>query len=189
MGNSALPDGIAFTCVCDEPEGKVLRTVREFEFSQENLIKLYYQVSKFPTFMGIEIRNINDMLRFFIIEDTQGKIVPKGLCLVIDDFIGVFWLTDIKGLHEASVHYTFFDRRHKGRVDLCKQALTYCFNRFKFHRLWTQVPFTATKVLGFVESLGFIKVGRTRRSTFYKGKFYDTIIYDLLADEFLPKEE
>lgn len=182
------PDGVAFTCLCSEPEGDVLRTVKEFEFNQENLIRLYYQVSKFPTFMGIEIRNINDMLRFFVTEDSNGTIIPKGLCLVIDDFIGVFWLTDIKGLHEASVHYTFFDKRHKGRVNLCKEALKFCFNRFKFHRLWTQVPFTATGVLTFIESLGFVKVGKTRRSTLYKGKFYDTVIYDLLAEEFLAEK-
>lgn len=186
MGSSNVqPNSIAFNCICDEPEGKVLRTVRHIEFTQENLIKLYQQVSKFSTFMGQEINSMEDLLRFFVAEDSNHMLQPKGLCLVIDDFIGIFWLTDINGLFEASVHYTFFDRRHKGRVELCKKALAFCFQTFKFHRLYTAVPVYAVGVMRFIESLGFVKYGRSRKNRIYKGKYYDACLYDLLSEEFL----
>lgn len=183
MGTNSMPNDIAFTCLCNEPEGEVLRTVRLLEFTKENLDRLYQQISKFPTFMGVEVKSYEDMLRFFV-TDNNGKFEAKGLCYVIDDFIGLFWVTDIIGIWEASVHYTFFDRRHKGRVDLCKKALTYTFEVFKFHRLHTAVPITSVRVLAFIESLGFVKVGRLRKNRLYKGKFYDTCIYDMLREEF-----
>lgn len=180
-----MPNGIAFTCICDEPEGQVLRTVRHIEFTRENILKLYNQVSKFPTFMGEEIHNLEDMLRFFVTNESNGNLKPKGLCLVIDDFIGLFWLTDINGLFDASVHYTFFDRRHRGRVELCKKALEFCFRTFQFQRLYTSVPVYAVRVMAFVESLGFYKYGRSRKNRMFRGKLYDACLYDLLREEFL----
>jgi RimJ/RimL family protein N-acetyltransferase len=185
MGVSSAPDDIVFSVICDEPEGKVLRNVRMFEFTSENLHKLYFQVTKFRTFLGVEVRTFEDMLRIFVDEGPHGEIIPKGLCLVVDDFVGIFWLTDIVGLHEASVHYTFFDRRHKGRQELCRAALNHAFSVFKFHRLWTKVPVNAVGVLFFIEQIGFTKVGRLRRSTYFRGKYYDTNVYDLLHEEIL----
>lgn len=185
MGNSIEPNDIAFSCICNEPEGQVLRTVRHFDFSKENLDRLYSQISKFPSFMGVEIKNYQDMFRF-LIDTRDGKITPRGLCMVIDDFIGVFWLADIKALHEASVHYTFFDARHRGRVDLCKLAIDFAFKHFQFQRLWTQVPTPAIGVNKFVSSLGFKLFGTARRNTYFQGKFHDTNMYDVLREEYLP---
>lgn len=185
MGNNMLPDNIAFTCICREPEGDILRTVRHIEFNADNLNKLWNQVSKFPTFMGVEINNVEDMLRYFVDEDSNGMLKPKGLCLVIDDFVGLFWLTDIKGINEASVHYTFFDKRHRGRLELCKKAIEFCFNSFHFHRLWTMAPVIEKGVIYFIKQLKFVEVGRLRRNTYFKGKWFDTYLYDILREDFL----
>ncbi len=175
---------VIFTCVCNEPEGEVVRTVKLFGFTKENLAKLYERIQRFSTFMGYEINNFQDMLGFFIREETQGALIPKGLALVVDDFVGLFYLTDIIGLEEATVHYTFFDRRHKGRVEICKKALAYTFNHFQFHRLSTQVPGYAVFTQKFVESLGFVKEGKLRKNRLSRGKYYDTFVYGLLREEF-----
>lgn len=182
MGISDNPEGVAFTHICREPEGDVLRTVRFVTFTPDNLKKLWEKVSKFPTFMGAEIRDFNDMLKVFI-DDSDGTLRPKGLCLVVDDFVGIFYLTDINGIFEASVHYTFFDRRHKGRLDLCKKALKFAFETFQFHRLTTSVPEYATDVNFFVKTIGFTKVGVQRKNKFFKGKLYNNVLYDILAEE------
>lgn len=188
MGIPIEPGGIAFTCVCDEPEGSILRTVRHFEFNQENLDKLWNKISMFPSFMGSEIRTYTDMIKYFTTIDSGNRVIPKGLCLVVDDFVGIFWMTDIKQLHEASVHYTFFDKRNRGRINLCKKALEFAFRHFHFHRLWTQAPVPAAYVNKFIQALGFIKFGTARRNTFFKGRFYDTNMYDVLKEEFLKME-
>lgn len=184
--SNVLPNSVAFTCICREPDGDVLRTVRHIEFTPEVITKLYQKISRFPTFMGQEIHSLEDMLRFFVVEGDNGSsFKPKGLCLAVDDLVGLFWLSDINGLFEASVHYTFFDRRHKGRVELCKKALRFCFETFKFHRLYTSVPVYAPGTMRFVESLGFVKYGRSRKNRIYKGRFYDACLYDLISEEFL----
>lgn len=175
----------AFTCICDEPKGEVLRSVWNLPFTPENLNKLWAQVSKFPTFMGTEVHTMQDMLGMLFDGDITR---PRGLLMVVDEFVGVFFLRDIKGLHEASVHYTFFDRRHRGRVKLCQAALSYCFNTFGFNRLWTQVPTAEIAVCKYVETLGFTRVGTLRRNSFFKGRYFDSNVYDLLKEEFLNGE-
>ena len=177
-------DTIAFTYDCDEPEGIVTRTVRPIEFTPDNLIKLYNQISKFRTFMGKEIHNLDDMIRFFVSEEN-GVYKPRGLCMVVDDFVGLFWLSDIDGIFEASVHYTFFDRRHKGRIGLCKKAIEYTFNTFQFHRLTTNVPVTQPDTIKFVKKLGFVEIGTSRQNRIIRGRYYDTCNFDLLKEEFL----
>jgi RimJ/RimL family protein N-acetyltransferase len=167
------------------PEVDIIITVRPITFTLENLKRLWEKVSQFPTLMGNEVHTQEDMMRFFVSEPIPGEFVPRGLCMVIDDFIGIFWLGDINGLMEASVHYTFFDRRHRGRVDLCKKAIEYAFRAYQFHRLFTKVPVSEVRVMAFVESLGFVKEGRLRRSTYYRSKFYDTNVYGLLREEYL----
>lgn len=177
-----MDENILFSCVCNEPNGPIERTVKLVEFSPDNLTRLYKEVSKFKTFLGYEVRDMQDMTNIFFSSDLQ----PKGLCLIVDDFVGLFWLTDINGLFEASVHYTFFDRRHKGRIELCKKALEYAFNTFGFQRLTTTVPETHKWVGDFVKSLGFVCTGRHRKNRIVNGgQRIDTILYDLLAEEFL----
>ncbi len=179
--SSNFPD-VAFTCICDEPEGQVLRSVKLLRFTPDNLRLLWSKVSKFRTFMGKEINTMEDMLGMFITDSGE----PKGLCMMIDDMVGLFYLTEIHGTFEASVHYTFFDRRHRGRVELCKKALEYAFRAFDFQRLSTTVPEYEVKVGHFVQqNLGFVYTGRQRKNKMIRGKLYDTLLYDILREEFL----
>lgn len=168
-----------FTCICEEPRQTVTRVVRQFAFTEDNLKALYAQVSKFRTFMGKDINNIQDMLDIFLTQD----LIPRGLCLVVDDFVGIFWLTDINGLFDASVHYTFFDRRQRGREKLCRAAIKYCFDTFKFHRLSTAVPEYEIKVARYVANLGFTYTGRFRKNRVIQDRLYDTLLYDVLRTE------
>lgn len=174
---------VLFEVECDEPEGKVIRKVTPFVFSEENLLKLWAKVSQFPTLMGKEVRDFNDMLYMFIHFSETNEMRAKGLCCQIDDLVGIFWLTDIEWPGQASLHYTFFDRRHRGRHDLCKAAIKYVFHKYKFHRVYTQVPLYAKYVLKFVGELGFKKEGRLRSTVFHKNVWYDSNIYSILSEE------
>lgn len=178
-----MDDNILFSSVCDEPNLTIERKVYPIQFDLPTLDKLWNRVKLFPTLMGVEVKNFGDMWNFFITELPNDEIRGKGLCVVVDDFIGIFWLTDIEWPRQASIHYTFFDRRHKGRIDLCKKAIIYVFEKYKFHRLYTTVPLYAAPALNFVEKLGFKKDGRLRSNTYFKNDWHDSNIYSILESE------
>jgi RimJ/RimL family protein N-acetyltransferase len=174
---------ILFQSVCREPEGDFLRIATPFLFTPDNINELWNKVNKFPTLMGKEINDLADMVDFFVKDHGNGSLESRGLCAQIDDLVGIFWLTDIEWPKQASIHYTFFDRRHKGRIDLCKEAIKYIFSKYKFHRIYTQVPLYARAPMKFVESIGFIKDGRLRSNTYFKGEWYDSNVYSILESE------
>jgi hypothetical protein len=208
-----VTDGsLMFQCECDEPKiGKVIRSVYRVEFTPQNLEKLYEKAKQFKHIMGWEIPSYEHFISFFLSPVEGGKFEARGLCARIDDFIGIFWLTDINYTHQpfdASIHYTFFDRRHKGRLDLCKEAIRYVFDTYQFERLWTTVPVymyqpyvksgkrnDKSSVMQFVEEIGFKKEGRLKNKAQFKGQLFDSNLYALTKDEvlsgraFSPKEK
>lgn len=195
---------ILFSVECDEPKtGKILRTAYNLEFTMENLQTLYEKSKRFNSLMGIEIPTHEHFVSFFL-NPEGGVFKAKGLAARIDDFVGIFWLTDINYSHpplSASIHYTFFDRRHKGRINLCRAAILYCFETYGFERLWTKAPLFYTQsgqgsdekthklsVMSFVERIGFRKEGRLKNDMLYKGKKFDSILFALNRDETLNGE-
>ena len=112
----------------------------------------------------------------------------NGLVWVIDDFVGVFYVSDIQYLngrpHVGNAHYTFFDRRHRGRIKLVREMLKYIFKYFGFHKLVVEIPNYATpSVRKFVVDLGFKYCGKRRHEALYRGNYFDINIYDILAKE------
>lgn len=174
---------VLFSSTCNEPEGEVTRKVTDFPFTPENLQRLWFRAREFNTLMGIEIKDWQDMLNFFVKEYPNGSFESRGLCVQVDDLVGIFWLTDIEWPKQASIHYTFFDRRHKGREELCKEAIKYVFSTYRFHRVYTTVPIYAKVALQFIERLGFKKEGRLRSNTLFKGQWWDANVYSILETE------
>lgn len=172
-----------FTVRCDEPEGSVDRTVYLLELTPANIQKFWDKAKQFHTIYGRELKSVDDFLNLFLYYDKDGTPQLNGLFFVIDDFVGVFYLSDITPLW-ANVHYTFFDRRHKGRVPLVRRMLEYVFTEYKFHKLIAEVPNYASKFTRkFIVDVGFWKCGIRRNEAPYKGDFFDVTIYDILAKE------
>ena len=93
-------------------------------------------------------------------------------------------MTDIIPAVDASVHYSFFDGRHKGRAELVKEMLRFGFEKFQFQRMTVQVPLYANQYTRiFIESLGFKKEGRKRRAARFKGDWFDVNFYGILPEE------
>lgn len=172
-----------FECECDEPEGIVKRKVYLAKFTREFLFAMWEKQRKYKTLMGKEIAHFEQFLDFFIHQDKTGAIEPKGLCFVIDDLAGIFWLSDIHYPAYAEVHYTFFDGRHKGRLNLVRAGIKYAFDKWQFNRLYVRVALYAKLPIRFVESLGFIKEGRLRQCVQYNNVWWDVNCYSLLKDE------
>lgn len=171
---------------CVEPEGTFVRQVRFMTLTPSNLKTLWEKVRQFDTLFSEELNG--DFRKFLeaVIRQGPSGIEPVGLFWVVDDFVGVFYLTHIVPGQDADVHYSFFDRRHKGRHNLVKAMLRYAFHRYGFARLSAQVPVYATEqAFKFASALGFKDEGKKRRAVFYKGKWFDLVMFGILREELL----
>lgn len=183
-------DEILFSCECDEPEGKIVRNVYLAKFTPEFIRDLWEKQKKYRTLMGREILHFEQFADFFIniTRDETGQQVryePKGLCMVIDNLVGIFWISDIVYPAFCEVHYTFFDGRHKGRLDLVKTGIRYIFETWQINCMYVNVALYAKIPIRFVESLGFKKEGRLRSRALYRDKWWDVNSYSLLKEEVL----
>lgn len=176
-----------FRCICKEPEGEVERVVYLAEFTQELLVKMWEKQKQFRTLMGREILSFPEFIDFFITIDSNTKeLKPRGLCFIIDDCVGIFWMGDITWPAYAEVHYTFFDRRHKGREQLVGKAIQYIFDTWGINRLYVRVALYAKYPNIFVDLIGFKHEGRLRSCVQYRGQWWDTNCYSLLKNEVGP---
>lgn len=195
-----MEDGeLLFTYTCDEPKiGKIERKVYNVAMTVENLEQIYIKASKFNHIMGFEIPTKEHFILFFLKPTTYKEYPfhPNGIIARIDDFVGIFWLSDIDvESMQASIHYTFFDRRHKGRLGLCKRAIKYVFDRYGFNQLTTMVPLymrqpkdgdkkeVKLSVMDFVEQIGFHKEARLRDKIMYRGQMFDANLYVIKKQE------
>lgn len=169
--------------LCHEPEGDVLRHVWPFRFTKENIFKLYEQASKFPVLFGRPLTNVVDMVNYFTIHNMSEDLEPQGLIWIVDDYKGMFYLNNISDI-EADVHYSFFDRRHKGREPLVRAMVQHVFEKYEFVRLNAYIPAQAgAGVRMFVERCGFKREGRKRRASWWKDCWFDVYLYGILPED------
>lgn len=168
---------------CDEPEGIVTRKVRPLRLDMDKLRELYGHLNQFDVLFNAHFGNDIDAFinSFFCIAD--GDIQPLGLIWEIDD-VGIFVITDISPGFEALMHFTFWDRRFRGREGLMREIIKFVMSKFSFHRITTEVPLYAPPTMGFVERIGFSKEGRKRQVVRYKGNWFDANLYSIVEGDF-----
>lgn len=174
---------VLFSAICDEPDGLIEREVRKLEFTPDNLKKLWEKQRHFRTLMGREIHTFDEMVNFFMYQNPDGSFAARGLAYVIDDYVGIFWLSDIVHPAYAEVHYTFFDRRHRGRVNLVREAIKWTFSFWQLNRLYVRVGAYAPEPIHFVTKVGFKREGRLRKCMYYRGNWYDALCFGILKEE------
>lgn len=169
---------------CDEPKGSVVRTVSLVRLTTERLAYYYEKIKPFDVVFNDEVPN--DPVTFaqiFVSQGTDGQLVSNGLVWEVDD-VGIIQATHIT---ESStlVHFTFWDRRLRGREELLKEMIRYAFKKYGFQRIETRVALYARPMLVAVERIGFVKEGRLRKCVKYKGEWFDANIYSILRGEAL----
>lgn len=159
-----------------EADGDV---VRSMPLTPENIQRFWDKAKEFDTLFGKELNgSVEEFTDLFL---SDGNV---GLFFVLNDFDGVFYLTDIAPEEDALAHYSFFDRKHNGRVELVKKMIKFIFNRYRFNRLSVQIPNYATpQARHFVQKLGFAYEGKRRKAAMYKGELYDINLYGILHTE------
>lgn len=179
-------DEPVLSIVCEEPEGSVERVVRPLPLSIDNL-KMFWEKSKeHGTLFSEEVAdNFGKFLEQTLRIGPDG-IEPTGLFWVVDDFVGVFFLTHIIPGMDALTHYTFFDGRSNGRVPLAQEMIRFAFNKYGFRRLSVEIPlYVKPHTFHFTEMVGFKKEGRKRSAALYKGTWFDVNCYGVLREEVL----
>jgi len=167
---------------CQEPEGNILREIRLMPLSIENMKFLWDKLSQFPTLFDRHIVDIDDFSNTFLSQNSDGSLRPNGIIWGIDD-VGIFYLTNIYPMYQATGHFTFWDRRFRGRRDLVRSMIKYVCKEFGFHRLVAEVPLYAMPTIHAMEGMGLIKEGRMRKATWYNGEWWDVNVYSVLEEE------
>lgn len=178
-------------CVkCPEKQGEVNRCVYPFSLTRENLGVFWERARVYPTLFSEELKNdFQKFLSIFLAQDGD-KVEAKGLMWRVDNFTGVFYLTNIEPGRDATCHFTFFDGSIRGRDELAKTMLSYVFYKYRFRRLSAEVPlFVVPAAISFIQRVGFRKEGRKRNSTPFGREWYDTLQFGILSHEVMTWEQ
>lgn len=171
-----------FTCRCHEPSGVVERSVYPMPITRDNLLKFWEKSRRFKTLFDGEVTDFKSFCEMFMSMDENDHVQAHGLFWVIDDFVGVFYMTHIRD-NDAQIHYTFLDRRHHGRQAITRKMIQYVFNKYKFRRLSAEIPFFAQSVYPFVMEVGLKMEGRRRKGAFMDGEWFDVKLFGVLREE------
>lgn len=178
---------------CKEPDKTVVRSVRPFELTNANGIRFWEEASKFPRiFNTIPTANAPEFLdAFFKWDEVRQQAVCDSLLWVVDDFVGVFSLTNIYHPDDALMHFTFFDKRIRGREELVREMIKYVFDSYGFHRLSAELPAYASKVvLKFItDKVGLNLEGRKKKAIQLNGDRADILLYGITKEEVESWEE
>jgi RimJ/RimL family protein N-acetyltransferase len=171
--------------VCNEKEGSVTRHIYPFIHTKESLNRFFEKSKDLKTIFSKEFfGDFETFMSKFFTRDEKGNPVPQGLFWIVDDFIGMFYLTDIYAGIDASCHYLFFDKKHYGREELTKQMLRYIFDAYKFHRLSVELPnYASQSTRRFIMNIGFSYEGKKRQSNILNNVWYDTNFYGILKQD------
>jgi RimJ/RimL family protein N-acetyltransferase len=174
------------TALCNEKKGDIIRSVRPMPYTIENFAQFWEKARQFKNIFSKEItENFGNFVNLFIHYNPKTGLVSSDCLLwVIDDFVGMYYITNIYETDEALVHYTFFDRTHHGRYDLTIKMLNHVFDTYGFHRLSVEIPLYASDYsFKFIESLGFHPEGRRRKSTRFNGEWFDVKLFGIFKEE------
>lgn len=167
---------------CSEPEGEVVRSVRLAHLSVDRMRFLWEKLREFDTLFNDFVKDdYAAFVNHFVLE-VNGEPVPTGLLWDVDE-IGIFLLHDIIPHQSATAHFVFWDRRFRGREELCIEMLKYAFDAYKFQRIKVEVPLYAYHTMDAVESLGFVLEGRQRRAILYHERWFDVNLYSVLPED------
>lgn len=175
--------------VCTEPEGTVIRHVRPVALTRDKLVDYYERLKEFDIAFNDHVPNSpGGFASIFLSVNEDMTVSANGLLFEVDD-VGILYLTHITPGYCGTAHFAFWDRRLRGREELCLAMLRFGFETYGFQRIETRVAMYAVPMLGAVERIGFTKEGRAREAVLKDGDWYDVNLYSILRREVLNGSE
>jgi len=170
---------------CVEPEGTFTRSVTPVALSTEKLNYFYDRLKEFDVVFNDHVPNSpGGFASIFVTVDENHVAQANGLLWEVDD-VGILYLTHIIPGLSALAHFSFWDKRLRGREQLIREMIKLAFQKYGFQRIETRVALYANPVLGAVERIGFVKEGRARKAVRRGGDWYDVNLYSMLREEVL----
>lgn len=185
-----ITDDILLSVELNESGEKVTRHVKQIALSRENLQKIWLKSKKFPMLFDTEV--LGDFEKFcsiFLELGEDGKPAARGLIYVIDDFLGIFYLTNIEfyaeeNMNDADCHFTFFDGRIHGRDVLARAMVNYVFEKYAPHRLSAKLPiFVKAATKDFIKRIGFKLEGTLKSKCWRDNQHHDVLQLAILHSE------
>jgi hypothetical protein len=123
---------------CNEPGGIRVRCVRPLEYK--------------------DIRRVYESLRSSLV--SRGRELPPELALrEFGRLDKLYWTVDDVGLlivsEACDCHIFFWDKRLRGREQLCKRMAEEAMQLLGCEALWTKVPDSEVAVIAFAKRVGF----------------------------------
>ena len=169
--------------ICTERGVAVEHKVYQLTLTRENLQKLWQASSKYPVLLNQEIRGDFEKFVSIFLEQDSDTVHARGIIYVVDDFVGVFFLTNIDVFNQsAEAHFTFFDGRIHGRDKLAKAMCKFAFEHFKFNRLFVAIPaYVPSHTFAFAKRVGFVTEGKFKGAAKKGDKFFDVTVLGMLS--------
>ncbi len=73
-------------------------------------------------------------------------------------------------------------------TEAAEALLQFGFTTLQLHRIWAEALAANENSIRVLEKLGMRQEGRLREKEFFKGRFWDTVIYGILAEEWRWKK-
>lgn len=173
------------TSICNEKGQDIERSIYFMTLSPDNLRSLWEKSQKYQNLFGFEIHGNFEKFASLMLTGDEQSIAPTGLFWVVDDFVGVFYMTRIIPNVDALVHYIFFDKIHKGREGLIKDMIRYGFDTFKFNRITVELPdYASGHAFTMIEDIGFNLEGCKQKASENKAGWHDVFLFGLTRENF-----
>lgn len=134
---------------CDEPRGPVLRVVSHvLEPNADYMRFLFSNMAGMPCmFTGGE--------RLTNVESIRQTLVDQEWSLFQVDDVGLVAVGPMRTDFMADVHITFWDKRLRGREDLCRRVAEWVIAGFGLQSVFTAIPVSAKATIAFAKRVGF----------------------------------
>lgn len=180
-----------FTIQCIEQGVEVTHTVEPYSFSVENIQRLYDKMAQFPVIFGRRLDSPLDFTNIFMRYSYPSNDPElNGLFFAVDNLeTGVFYMTDVT-VTDCTVHFAFFDKKVGGREKLVWNMLKKTLDHYGFQRLNAVIPtYVKPRVHSFIVRCGLVSEGRRRRSAYWKGDWFDEVLYGFLYNDLLKTQD
>ena len=163
-----------------EPKPELPSNWLPFVCTRENLEMVWNKLNQFPILFDDSVRG--DFKHFL------SEMFDKSSIILLTGDYGIVRVSNIIPSRECDIHLTFWDRRFKGRLEECKQALKWLFNTLNLHRATISVPSMAHSTINFLKALGLVREGVIRDSWSYNGRYLDVWTFGILREEILKED-
>jgi hypothetical protein len=136
-----------FLSVECEEKGKILtRHIRRLENNGQTASYLFHKLKGLPSVFSNQPMETAEKIAQAMKYDTR--------IFAVDD-VGIIVVAQVESDVTAHVHITFWDKRLRGRENLCIEMADLIQRLFQLQFLWTAIPVSSAATVAFAKRVGF----------------------------------